>query len=462
MFEGGRPYEPVSTMDTGSFLTTPSTTEAKRFTPKEVKDSTDLYVLDGNVYDLTDFYQHHPGGDTIRWFAADDITVAYYSIHASHIKKSPVLEKYKVGVISKPLETDLWEMRTPFAKELRANVMKKLKSLPDEDPQFAPTWVYFRACIIMAVCLLLDYSWIFQGVAMWKALAIGWIFALIGLNIQHDANHGAFSRKSWVNVALGYTQDYIGGSRMLWLRQHTVGHHVHTSHDELDPDVLTGKGLLILHENYVSDRKYYQIFQHIYTWFLLNLLGISWLILDVRNILTMKVGGVLDVNRSLYVEKWISVIFRIGHFLRYFGVAVYQTGSILTAAYYIMGMSAVAGCYLGFFFILSHNFDEAIRVDSKEDKNGKRDWCKAQIESSSNVGGFGLLVLNGGLNYQIEHHLFPRVSSSRYWDIAPVVRETCEKHGVRYVHFPSIWDNFKSTVTFLWRMGRGEVKAKTH
>ena len=58
-----------------------------------------------------------------------------------------------------------------------------------------------------------------------------------GLNIQHDANHGAISKNHVVNRLLGLTENWIGGSQINWIHQHVVQHHLHTNDVHLDPDM---------------------------------------------------------------------------------------------------------------------------------------------------------------------------------------------------------------------------------
>merc|ERR1719267_116729 len=111
----------------------------------------------------------------------------------------------------------------------------------------------------------------------------------------------------------------------------------------------------------------------------------------------------------------------------------------------------VAGYYLAFFFILSHNFEGVDFYDNAKTKGGAS-FLRNQVASSSNVGGSWLCLLNGGLNYQIEHHLFPRIQHTHYPKIAPVVRTFCESKGIPYVHFPTIADNVQSTVKHLSKM----------
>ena len=73
--------------------------------------------------------------------------------------------------------------------------------------------------------------------------------------------------------------------------------------------------------------------------------------------------------------------------------------------------------------------------------------------TSSNVGGAFLCFLNGGLNYQIEHHLFPRIQHSHYPKIAPVIRAFCQEKGIPYVHFGTINENMASCVKHLIDLG---------
>jgi fatty acid desaturase (delta-4 desaturase) len=86
----------------------------------------------------------------------------------------------------------------------------------------------------------------------------------------------------------------------------------------------------------------------------------------------------------------------------------------------------MTGFYLSFFFLISHNFkgthiqEDTTRSSNKDGK--KNSYLYKQISSSSNVGGWWLAQLNGGLNYQIEHHLFPRMSHMHYHRISPIVK----------------------------------------
>ena len=120
-------------------------------------------------------------------------------------------------------------------------------------------------------------------------------------------------------------------------------------------------------------------------------------------------------------------------------------------------MSTVESLALSGLFSLSHNFEKVDRDPTKPHRDTGEPvcWAKSQVETSSTYGGFLSGYLTGGLNFQIEHHLFPRMSSAWYPYIAPKVREVCAKHGVRYVYYPWIHQNVKATFTYMHKSGGG-------
>jgi fatty acid desaturase len=130
----------------------------------------------------------------------------------------------------------------------------------------------------------------------------------------------------------------------------------------------------------------------------------------------------------------------------------------------IMLMGVAASLALGVLFSLSHNFEHAVRdpthvLDEKGSKataaGDQVCWFKSQVETSCTYGGAISGYFTGGLNFQVEHHLFPRMSSSWYPYIAPKIREVCKKHGVKYAYYPWIHQNFISTVTYMNQTGTG-------
>merc|ERR1712071_31448 len=110
-------------------------------------------------------------------------------------------------------------------------------------------------------------------------------------------------------------------------------------------------------------------------------------------------------------------------------------------------------------FPLSHNFGHVDRDPTKSYKASGKPvcWFKSQVETSSTYGSYISSWLTGGLNHQVEHHLFPRMSSAWYPVIAPKVREICKKHNVRYAYYPWIWQNMISTLKYTHAVGTGAL-----
>jgi fatty acid desaturase (delta-4 desaturase) len=275
---------------------------------------------------------------------------------------------------------------------------------------------------------------------------LGFLMALIGLNIQHDANHGAISKNPSINRILGYSQNWIGGSSVDWIHQHVVQHHIHTNDVHNDPD-LRGNPLLRL--NPLQPLMEYQIIQHLYVGLLICIFGLIMVFTSFINVIRGENMTAMSklIARDRIVEGLMSLLF----YYRWFILPVIQRKS-LNVFFEILPMFVVGGFYLAFFFIISHNFLGVYMFDNKGGKR-KSSFLYDQVASSSNVGGSWLCMINGGLNYQIEHHLFPRIQHSHYPLIAPLVKKFCKEKNIPYIHFPTIYENFSSCVKHLAKMG---------
>jgi fatty acid desaturase len=124
---------------------------------------------------------------------------------------------------------------------------------------------------------------------------------------------------------------------------------------------------------------------------------------------------------------------------------------------HIMLMGAAESLALAIPFSLSHNFETADRDPTKAARESGEPvcWFKSQVETSCTYGGFVAGALTGGLNFQVEHHLFPRMCSAWYPYIAPTVREVCKKHDVHYQYYPWMWQNWFSTIKYMHAAGTG-------
>jgi len=441
-------------------LTGTAVDPATQTTLLQVKDikSTEV-VIDGTIYDLTSF--KHPGGESVLMFGGNDVTVQYKMIHPYHTRHH--LEKMKATGKVSDSESD-YIFDTDFEREIKKEVFK----IVNRGKEFGTNGYFARAFFYIGLYSVLDYFWTTQTTSLKMAAAFGVSQALIGLNVQHDANHGAASKKHWINDLLGFGADAIGGCKWNWQSQHWT-HHAFTNHNTKDPDSFNAEPMLIFNDYPLGHeaRKVYHKFQSV---FFLPILSFYWLSMVLNpQTFTLKHAGVDSVgirqdNDFLKSRRSWAVTIRM--FYVYLnivrpimnGVAASGMESIPTSVFHILVMGACESLTLAALFALSHNFEHVDRDPTKDARgeNGKAVcWFKSQVETSSTYGGFIAGALTGGLNFQVEHHLFPRMSSAWYPYIAPTVRKVCKKHGVRYAYYPWVHQNFISTVKYLHQAGTG-------
>jgi fatty acid desaturase (delta-4 desaturase) len=407
--------------------------------------------VENKLYSVEKLSEIHPGGPLfIKAFAGRDASQAFISYHRRsfpHSRVKSAFERVDETVDYSPEDhDDFMELCERVAK-----VIPRLKS-------WAPWPVYVKAAFIWGTAIALEFYMHYYAFYWWPlSIAFGFVGALIGLNIQHDANHGAFSRNPRVNQFFGLGQNYIGGSSVEWIHQHVVQHHLHTNDITRDPDM---QGNPMIRLNPLAPLKKFQVVQHVYFVFLCCFYGFTVLLNSTQNVI--KGMHYTMMSPELYPYRVFDFITGLIFYLRLIVLPVYQTGSLYTCLQ-VAPAFMTTGFYLAFFFLISHNFQGAhIQEDTTRpsNKNGKKNsYLYKQISSSSNVGGWWLAQLNGGLNYQIEHHLFPRMNHIHYTKIAPVVKQFCEERDIPYVHFPSITANFLSCSAHMWDMGHTEPPA---
>lgn len=348
-----------------------------------------------------------------------------------------------------------FQFGSPFERELKREVLR----LVPRDRQGATLGWWFRCLCYGAGFAYLQYHWIVDGGSYsWRlAVLFGVSKALVGMNIQHDANHGALSmRHSWINDWIGYATDMIGGNKVLWQEQHWM-HHAFTNHHEHDPDAFAAEPWLVFRKLH-NKRNPWQ------AWFFFPVMAMYWFsqVLGVDQLVDMQHRGAKEAglhmgneytrrrrNGAILLRAMYVYLNIVRPFQLHGGVGWEPLAQI-----FLMGISG--SLVLGTLFAISHNFETAHRPQhqSPHDPLKPACWYKSQVESSCNYGGWLAGWLTGGLNFQIEHHLFPRMSSAWYPLIAPTVRRICLKHGVQYTHFPTLWQSLVATLKFLHSNGQ--------
>ena len=282
---------------------------------------------------------------------------------------------------------------------------------------------------------------------------LGANLAFIGFNIMHEGGHQSFSRKNWVNVISAYSLNVLGGNAMFWKAKHNVNHHTYTNVEGMDDDINVQPYMRI----HPSQRRYWMHrFQHIYWILLYGITYLSWIFID--DFIKYFSGKMVPNSPHRKWKLKEHLIFwstKIGYLALYIGLPVYFTGLAHTMIGFGI-MTFVCGLTIAVVFQMAHvvevtSFPEPDATTSKINQ----EWAIHQIETTANFGTNNktLSWFLGGLNFQVEHHLFPRISHVHYPAINKLVKETCEEFNVSYLEFSSLGTAFWSHLKHIRKMG---------
>jgi linoleoyl-CoA desaturase len=286
--------------------------------------------------------------------------------------------------------------------------------------------------------------------------SLGLAMAAIGFSIQHDGGHRAYSKYSIINRLAATSLDMLGGSSYYWARKHNVIHHTYPNITGHDDDIELGiLGRLSPHQPHLKFHK----LQHIYLWVLYGFISIKWQFYDdFRDLLRGRIG-VHSVSRPKGTDLAIFAGGKL--FFLIMGVVVpLMLHSWWEVLLVYMSVSFFQGVMLSIVFQMAHCVEEA-SFPMPESDTGRMTSSFAihQIETTVDFAPDNRVLswLVGGLNFQIEHHLFPQVCHIHYRAISPLVKETCREFGVRYNVHKSFLAGVASHYRWLRRMGVAEA-----
>jgi linoleoyl-CoA desaturase len=300
---------------------------------------------------------------------------------------------------------------------------------------------------------------VFLATAWWQALLLATSVALamagVGFCIMHDGNHGAYSPRGWINKAAALSLNLLGGCAYFWHFKHNIAHHSFPNVTGSDDDFNVGPAGRL---SPLDRHRPFHRFQHIYIWGLYAMLAIEWQLTgDFR---TMVKPGVAD-TRYARPRGWEQVYFWVGKAV-FYGLAFALPLVVHHSVFAVVGVYLYTGVVLGLtlatVFQLAHCVQEA---DFPAPAEGTRkidsDFFTHQVETTVDFARDNRLLTwyLGGLNFQIEHHLFPKVCHLHYPAISPIVEAACRAHGVRHSSHPRVIDALRSHVRFLKRLGSG-------
>ncbi len=336
------------------------------------------------------------------------------------------------------------------------------------DDYFSTTGRPQRDCPQMYVKTAIIFTWlatsyvmlVFLASTWWQALplaiSLGLAMAAVGFNIQHDGGHQAYSNYPLTNKLMALTLDLLGGSSYAWDRKHNSIHHTYTNITGHDEDINLGfLGRLSPHQKRLKIHR----LQHFYLWALYGFMTIKWQLYDdFRDILSGRIHG----HSFARPKGWDLTVFIVGK-LVFFSVAfvipmllceVWAVLLVYVAAAFVQGVT------LSVVFQLAHCVEGADfpMPEGKTDRI-ENTWAVHQVETTVDFARQSRLVswYTGGLNFQIEHHLFPRICHINYPEISKIVEKTCREFGITYMANKSFLAGVASHFRWLRRMGMSDA-----
>lgn len=302
---------------------------------------------------------------------------------------------------------------------------------------------------LATVLFVLPNSW--WSVALFALM--GLTMASIGFNVMHDAAHGSYSKNVKLNNFIAFMGgDAMGGGTFFWKIKHNIIHHTYTNIEGIDDDI--AKYPMYRFSPH-QKRLWFHRFQHIYGIPAYMLISLNWLLLDDWITLSSKKINTTPIRNIAKKEIWLMAL---GKFINIilFAVLPFIFMKWQIALVGFLSLHACMGLALAIVFQLAHVVEHTeFPLADVETNVIENEWAKHQVATTANFAMKNKIVswYVGGLNFQIEHHLYPRISHIHYPKISKIVRETCEELGVQYNNFPTMYKAFFSHVRLLKQLG---------
>src|SRR5574341_242633 len=355
-----------------------------------------------------------------------------------------------------------FERATAFHQEVKARVAEyfaRTGARPRDLPR-----MYLKTAAILAWFAVSYYLLVFAAATWWQAagagLSLGLAVAAVGFNIQHDGAHGGYTDSKLVGRMMAFALDIMGGSSYFWRWKHNVLHHTYPNITGADDDIDVGPLARLAPQ---QPRFGFHRFQHLYMWPLYGFVTSKWQIVDdFKEFIRGKVG-----TRRVPRPKGLELILFAAGKLVFFSLAfaipllVHPWWTVLLG---YAAISFVTGVLLGVVFQMAHCVAEAdFPAPAPDTLRMAAEWAVHQVHTTVDFARKSrlLTVYLGGLNYQIEHHLFPHICHLHYPKIAPIVEEVCRRFGVRYQAHPHLWAALASHYRWLRVMGRPETSPRS-
>lgn len=365
------------------------------------------------------------------------------SYHPLDLAKARPPEKFCIGFVRDYFDFYSWDgdFYNTLKERVEAKIPHKLRRYD--------TRMYAKTAFILISWFINAYFYFTYNDYI-SATFFAFFSAQVGVNIMHDGNHMAYSNNRWMNTIAGACLELTGTSCVIYKRSHDFGHHGCVNHLELDRAFDTTFPLLRLHKG--LPRLPYHKFQWLYGPIVYSFVNFGDMFGQYDEIAWLSN---YPVRRGFISMKALAsrTTIVVAYILMYWVIPTY-----------IFGYTHMYSVWFYFFCLMSHGYTWFFAVNHWTTEAGMTDfmnisqtnWGVLQVENSCNFGTdlWYWNFLSGGLNYQIEHHLFPGYIHTRLHEIQPIVRETCKEFGMKYTDFPTFGSAIKSHVQMLYDYGQ--------
>lgn len=283
--------------------------------------------------------------------------------------------------------------------------------------------------------------------------AMGFGLAGVGMSVMHDSTHGSVSNREWVNKMLSGSMYLLGGNVFTWKLQHNVLHHTFTNIMGLDDDIRERSTIRL--SPHAPLKKYHK-YQHLYAMPLYCLMTLSIVLRDFEQLHTYNRKGLTERQKGNPRREYTIMLITK---LLYFGVMLFLPFFFFAWWKVLIGFFVVhftGGLIMAMVFQLAHVVEGAEHPEPNEEGMMDNDWAIHQLETTANFAHNSRIMAwyIGGLNYQIEHHLFPHISHVHYPAISEIVQQTAYEHGLAYNTKPTFMHAVVSHLRMLKVLGR--------
>lgn len=349
-----------------------------------------------------------------------------------------------------------------FVNSINADFSKELKRSVDEyfklnNKQQTGDWRIFHKTLVLVLSLITLYILlIFGNLPTWlnviMCVLMGFNFAFIGFNVMHDGGHGSYSNKKWLNEIMGHSLNVMGASTYFWKFKHNIVHHTYTNIEGHDDDIDIKP---FIRTNTEEKRYYMHRYQHIYAIFLYTLTYLFWW--AFKDFDKYFSGKILDkkipkMKLKNHLGFWLTKIVHISVFIV---IPILVVGWLNALIGYLI-VAGVTGVVISIVFQLAHVVEDVdFPMPDEATLKIEENWFVHQLQTTANFSTRSKFVswMTGGLNFQVEHHLFPRISHIHYPAISRIVQQVCSKYNIPYNEYPTLSKAVSSHLNYLRVVG---------